>query len=214
VGVKERREREKAELRQKILDAARELFAERGYEAVSMRMIADRIEYSPTAIYLHFRDKDALFQELCQSDFRALAGVFNQIARQPDPVERLRRIGLLYADFARDKPHHYRLMFMTPQPPEAFEHVNLEDRGNPEADAYALLVETVREAIEQGRFRPELTDAEQVAQMVWAGVHGVVSLRITKNGPWITWTDRQALVELMIDATMRGLLREPAAVDA
>ena len=214
MGVKERREREKAELRQKILDAARELFAERGYEAVSMRMIADRIEYSPTAIYLHFRDKDALFQELCQSDFRALAGVFNQIGKLPDPVERLRRIGLLYADFAREKPHHYRLMFMTLQPPDTVAKMDISDKGNPEADAYAFLVQTVREAMEQGRFRPELADPEAVAQMVWAGVHGVVSLRITKDGPWINWTDRQELVELMIDNTTRGLLREPVAVEA
>ncbi len=73
MGTKERREREREELRTRILDAARELFAEEGYEAVTMRRIADRIEYSPTAIYFHFRDKEALMRELCDHDFRALA---------------------------------------------------------------------------------------------------------------------------------------------
>ena len=215
MGVKERREREKVELRQKIIDAARELFAEKGYEAVSMRMIADRIEYSPTAIYLHFRDKEALFAELCALDFRALAGVFNQIGQLPDPVERLRRIGLLYADFAAEKPNHYRLMFMTPRPAHSHDDLDVADHGNPEADAYAFLRQTVREAIEQERLRPELSDPDQVAQMVWSGVHGVVSLRIAKcHDPWIEWADRQRTVELMIDTMIHGILREPAAVEA
>ena len=73
MGIKERREREKAEIREKILDAARDLFVSEGYEAVSMRKIADRIEYSPTAIYLHFKDKEAVMRELCDLDFLALA---------------------------------------------------------------------------------------------------------------------------------------------
>ena len=65
MGVRERRDREREEIRTRILDAARELFATEGYEAVTMRRIADRIEYSATAIYFHFRDKEALLQELC-----------------------------------------------------------------------------------------------------------------------------------------------------
>ena len=76
MGVKERREREKLETRDKILDAARELFIKQGYDGVSMRMLAQLIEYSPTAIYLHFADKEQLFQELCLQDFARLAQVF------------------------------------------------------------------------------------------------------------------------------------------
>ena len=59
MGVKERREREKSETRDKILDAARELFVTEGYEGVSMRKVAQKIEYSPTAIYVHFPDKSS-----------------------------------------------------------------------------------------------------------------------------------------------------------
>jgi len=62
MGVKERREREKTETREIILDAARELFLAEGYEGVSMRKVAEKIEYSPTAIYIHFKDKDDLFR--------------------------------------------------------------------------------------------------------------------------------------------------------
>jgi AcrR family transcriptional regulator len=65
MSARQRREREKVETRRKILDAARELFALDGYDAVTMRAIADRIEYTPTAIYFHFRDKGELIERLC-----------------------------------------------------------------------------------------------------------------------------------------------------
>src|SRR6516162_10889190 len=112
-GPSERREREKKELRSKILDAARELFAQQGYDAVTMRKIAERIEYSPTAIYLYFKDKDALIADLCRNDFVAFAERFLEFTAVSDPVERLRRIGRAYLSFAADYPQHYKLMFMT-----------------------------------------------------------------------------------------------------
>ncbi|HZH04283.1 MAG TPA: helix-turn-helix domain-containing protein, partial [Myxococcaceae bacterium] len=92
MGSKERRDREREELRKKILDAARELFARDGYEAVTMRKLAQKIEYSPTALYLHFKDKVALMRELCATDFLQFAKVFNRVARHPDPVVRLRKV--------------------------------------------------------------------------------------------------------------------------
>src|SRR6516165_2630672 len=113
MGVKERREREKSETRDKILDAARELFINEGYEAVSMRKLAEKIEYSPTDIYLHFADKEELFHELCHEDFPPLAEVFPSSAMPLDPVERLRFIGQTYVDFGTRYPNHYKLMFMT-----------------------------------------------------------------------------------------------------
>ena len=73
MGPRERREREREETRTRILDAARELFAAEGYEAVTMRRIAERIEYSATAIYFHFKDKEALVKELCDVDFTSFA---------------------------------------------------------------------------------------------------------------------------------------------
>ena len=84
MGTKERREREKEEIRQKILDAARELFVQEGYDAVSMRKIAEKIEYSPTAIYLHFKDKRSVLIALCDEDFLRLARELQKIGRVED----------------------------------------------------------------------------------------------------------------------------------
>src|SRR2546430_17158958 len=109
MGVKERREREREEVRGKILDAARELFVSDGYDAVTMRKIADRIEYSPTAIYLHFTDKEALLRELCATDYGSLAKQFQRLAKVEDPLERLPRIGPAHVAFASQGPDPYRL---------------------------------------------------------------------------------------------------------
>jgi AcrR family transcriptional regulator len=207
LGIKERRERERAEIREKILEAARELFVKEGYEAVTMRKIAEKIEYSATAIYFHFKDKEAVMRELCETDFLTLAHQLTRIAKMPDPVERLRATGLAYADFAFEYPNHYRLMFMMPHPHPKEEEMAAH-KGNPEEDAYAFLKATVAEGIAAGRFLPGLDDAELLAQTMWAGMHGVVSLQIAKvEDPWVDWRPAQARAELMVDTLIRGLLR-------
>lgn len=209
MGTKERREREREEVRTKILDAARALFAEQGYAAVTMRKIAAAIEYSPTAIYLHFRDKLEVLHACCDADFMLLAKKFQKIAKIADPIERLKATGRAYADFAFKHPNHYQLMFMTPRPAVGLEKRGIE-RGNPEQDAYAFLKWTVGEALAAGRLRPGLGDVELLSQVVWAGVHGVVSLRIAKcKDEWIEWASEKRSVEAMLDLQVHGLLAHP-----
>jgi len=208
LGTVQRREREKQELRGRILDAARELFVEQGFDAVTMRKIAERIEYSPTAIYFHFRDKQALLRELCDADFGALARDFQKIASIGDPIERLRRIGQAYVAFAIAYPSHYRLMFMTPKPAMYAADSGIA-RGNPEEDAYAFLRATVVDSIAAGRLRGEFQDADLVSQMVWAGTHGVVSLQIAKRtDDWVEWRDATETAHALIEVMIRGLVRE------
>jgi AcrR family transcriptional regulator len=208
MGIQERRVREREELQEKIMDAARALFAEQGYEAVTMRKIAERIEYSPTAIYVHFKDKESLILAICLTDFNTLAQRFQTIGRIADPVERLRSIGRAYADFALKHPNHYRLMFMSPHPSEIHDEPSMAHKGNPEEDAYAFLRMTVVNAMESDRFRPEMKDPDLIAQTLWAGIHGVVSLRIVMaNGVWLTWPSEKRSVETMLDSLMQGVLR-------
>jgi AcrR family transcriptional regulator len=208
LGTAERRERERQELRDRILDAARTLFAEQGYDAVTMRKIAEKIEYSPTAIYFHFKDKQTLLQELCDTDFGALAQEFQKIARIADPVDRLRQIGRAYVSFAIAYPNHYRLMFMTPSKAALNPDSSRLAKGNPEEDAYAFLRATVAEAIAAGRMRPELSNADLVSQMVWAGTHGVVSLHISNcDDAWIDWYDARETAHALIETMLRGLVR-------
>lgn len=207
MGIEERRQRERDEVREKILDGARELFVECGYEGVTMRKVAERIEYSPTTIYLYFADKETLFREMCSADFGKLAEVFQSVALIQDPVERLRACARVYVQFAIEHPNHYRLMFMAPIPVDPSEEA-LARKGNPNEDAYAFLLSIVTSAIEAGVFRPEYNDAHLVAQTLWAAVHGVVSLEIAQGcESWTCWAPFQERAETMLDGILRGLAK-------
>lgn len=208
MGSLERRQREAQETRRRIMDAARDLFVEKGYDATSMRAIARKIEYTPTAIYHHFENKDALIAELCARDFLELAARFNKVARIDDPIERIHKAGEAYVEFALGNPNHYRLMFMTPL---AHDH-ELEGitQGDPSQDAYAFLLASVAEAMEAGRFRPEFDDADQVAQILWGSLHGLVSLQIAKgHDDWVELGDIRATAARAREVLMRGMLRNP-----
>jgi AcrR family transcriptional regulator len=209
MGIKERREREKSDTRDKILDAARELFITQGYDGVSMRKVAEKIEYSPTAIYVHFADKEDLFHQLCSQDFARLSEVFQSSAMPLDPVERLKQIGRTYVGFGLQYPNHYKLLFMTPHPPAPLIEEDKEIRSNPEVDAYAFLKLTVEQAIEAGCFREELRDSELLSQTLWAAMHGVISLNIAKgDDDWVEWRPMQERSELMLNAILRGFVKQ------
>lgn len=209
MGVKERREREKSETREKILDAARALFASEGYEGVSMRRVAEKIEYSPTAIYVHFADKEELFRELCHQDYARLAEVFQSSVISTDPIERLKQIGAIYIDFGLRYPNHYKFMFMTTHPQHEPDEVDREMMGDPEKDAYAFLKWAVQQAIDAGQFRPELRDAAAVSQTLWSAVHGVVSLEIVKGcDAWVGWRPVRERAEMMLDIALWGLVKK------
>jgi len=206
MGPQERRAREREEIRTLILDAARELFAAEGVEAVTMRRIAEKIEYSPTAIYFHFKDKDALLRELCDTDFRAFAQGFTAMAEIADPIERLRASGYAYIDFGMKNPSHYRLMFMTPK------NLGPKDsairQGDPAEDAYAFLKGIVAEIVATGGMRAEYTDVDLASQVIWGGVHGVVSLEIAKcHDEWVAWRPMAERARATVDMIIAGLTK-------
>jgi len=203
MGSRERRDRERTETRERILEAARAMFVEHGYEATTMRAIARQIEYTPTAIYHHFRDKESLFAELCAIDFRSLAAVFAGIDDDADPIERIEKLGEAYVDFGLRHPMHYQLMFMTRRPGGTADEADLD----PGKDAYGFLLRACEEAVASERFRPEFTDPQQLAQILWSTCHGLVSLHIVKgDDDWLEWRDVRATSTLMRDAMLRGLL--------
>lgn len=201
----DRRARERAALADKILAAARELFATHGFEAVTLRKIAERIEYTPAAIYGHFKDKDELVRTLCVRDFDDLAAIVRPMAAIRDPIERMAAVGRAYVRFALEHPNQYRLMFMTPSGVEPDEEA-LERKGDPHRDGYAFLRLAAQEAIDARRIRGGARDAELVTQTVWAAMHGVASIEIAFHGDaWIDWAAIERRVDLMIEVVLAGL---------
>lgn len=201
MGIAERKERDKEDVRRKILDAAHDLFETQGYENVTMRAVADAIEYSPTTIYLHFENKDALVEALCFEDFDRLFSAMNQEPLPKDPIERMRALGRAYAAFGIANPNHYRFMFMTSG--DWKKHARETD--TPPSKSYEVLREAVEEAMAQGYFKKG--DVDLVSQIVWASIHGVVSLLITfKPGQFPRVDPRPGLIEGSMEATLHGLL--------
>ena len=205
----QRREQERLATREKILEAAREMFNEVGVEATTMRAIAEKIGYTATAIYYHFKDKNAMLLELSHRDFSQLAHRFAFARDIKDPIERIRAVGLAYVDFGLQNPAQYRFMFMTDHGSFEPEEVGL-DKTNPEESAYAFLQLCVADAINQKRIRPELCEnPNQIANMLWSSVHGVVSLHMVKcHVNWVDWGDPRTLAEMMVDSVIRGITVE------
>jgi len=200
MGIVERRERERDEVRRKILDAARELFATDGYDRVTMRRIAEAIEYSATTIYHHFKDKDDLVLALCEEDFTRLLGALSAPALPADPVERIRQLGLAYARFGLEYPNHYRFMFLTNK-----QHIH--EAQSSAVEAFGLLRSAVADAIHAGAFARGGTDT--VAQVLWASIHGAVALLITFRPEQFPAVPPAAdLVEQTIENAVRGFVAE------
>ena len=112
MGSIERRKRDRDNLRRSILDAACNLFATGNYKEVSIRKIADAVEYSPAAIYLHFKDKDEILDTLAEEGFVLLSERLEAITAT-NPLDRLRAAGRVYIRFLRLLPasllsHHVR----------------------------------------------------------------------------------------------------------
>lgn len=204
----DRREQLKQETRERIVQAAIELLLAEGVAGFSMRKVAAQAGYTATAIYFHFPDKESLLGEVCAREFGAFRKSFERVGRVADPVERLVKMGKVFVDFALEVPDHYRLMFLSSN----FNVVKKEsfiERGNPAQDCYAYLKATVQDALAAGRFRPEFKDADELCQLFFAGMHGLVALHIVKrDDPWIDWRPIRPTARKMVETLIRGLTRD------
>ncbi len=199
---RDRREREKEALRQEILDAARDLFVQEGYENVSMRRIAEKIDYSPTTIYLYFEDKADLLFHLCEETFTKLVAKGEKIlAEKTDPLTKVKRIGRNYIEFGLKHPNHYKVTFMVQH-----SHDEMKERYDHSMGhrAFELLRSSVEECIKAGIFHK--VDPGVASQSLWAAVHGITSLLIAK--PLFPWVEKQKTIALVLDSMCAGLSKD------
>ena len=199
MGISERKARARKDLRQQILETAEELFVREGYEKVTMRKIAGRIEYSATTIYHHFADKGELFACLLEDYHARLLAVMQEIyRREEDPLAALKRGMRAYTEFGLANPSYYRLAFLNP--PE-FKPESYLVEGSKGTELFLTLRGSVERCIRQGLFRP--MDAGLAAQILWTMNHGVTSLLI--SNPNFPWADREALIGGVVDCALEGL---------
>jgi AcrR family transcriptional regulator len=201
LGVKERQEREREAVSRSILDAARELFVTHGYQEVSIRKIADRIEYSPAAIYSYFPSKDDIFFALAEEGFRLLFSYGQRIpeARPDDPTEPLREMFWRYYTFSTEHPEYFALMFIDRSVPKIRD--NWERFGFLGELKHDMRARIAR-AIDAGAVPPG-TKPHAVFRLLLAAAHGAATLRLCDRlGPG---EDGDQLARVAIDTMVAGL---------
>jgi AcrR family transcriptional regulator len=175
MGVKERRERERNELRQSILAAARAIAAEEGWQAVTIRKVAEQIEYSPPMIYEYFENKDAILFELEREGFRQLLAALQDAQASTNASDaRLLNMALAYWEFAFSNPELYQVMHGMGGVPFCI------NNKIQEADQVFMIV---WEALEEDANATEtlLHDPEGAVKIIWALLHGLVSLTMSEQ---------------------------------
>ena len=201
-GSKQRRAREKEGLREEILDAARTLFVKEGYESVSIRKIADKIEYAPGTIYLYFRDKAEILDRICEETFAKLLRKMDAIEHDSAaPLDKLRRGLRTYIQFGLENPNHYIVTFLQAK-------VHLDSKSVFETSgrkAFSCLRQGVQECIDAGELVSN--DADELAQTMWAGIHGLTSLLITCT--LFPFVEQNRLVDRMVHTLIEGVRRRP-----
>jgi len=178
VGIIERKEKQKLEIRKKILEASMKLFTTEGFEKVSIRKIADIIEYSPTTIYLYFKDKNEILFELCEEGFIMFEKLNSNLIKINNPLNRLHKMGENYIGFGLQYPEYYDLMFIQNAPMDRLAQMN-DGRWVHGDRALDLLRSIVKECMTQKIIKKG--DPDSVTMAVWGMVHGLVSLTIRKR---------------------------------
>jgi len=181
MGIAERKERQKEELKALILKAARKLFVERGITQTTIRNIADAIDYSIGTVYVYFRDKNEILHALHTQSFADLGGQFKVLYNVKDPMERLRAMGKVYITYGLENPDMYDLMFTLKAPMEFLETIQKDEWDEGKA-AFDVLKTTVKECMDAGHFKGH--KLEPLSFLIWSCVHGMCSLEIssrTKN---------------------------------
>lgn len=203
----ERRERSRQRTRRAILEAAIKLFEREGYEGFSLRQVAEAIGYTPTTIYLYFKDKDDLLFAVCQQGFAEFTQTLERTYRQhTDPRERLRALAWSYLDFGLSHPLHYQTMFMRRS--EWMLRATPSAEGGPgksKPDSYTIFMNAVIEAMRTGKLR--MGDPVETTNLLWSGVHGIVSLALGMKGVVPRWDEASVrrLMEHYLEMIDRGL---------
>ncbi|MDK9699865.1 MAG: TetR/AcrR family transcriptional regulator [bacterium] len=176
MGIAERKEKEKRAMRQRILVAAMELFVDFGFQRVSIRNIAEKIEYSPSTIYLYFSDKNAILLELLNEGLDRLNEKILQHHQIADPVDRLIAYERCYLEFALENPQYYEIMFIQGLPIQRPEDGFATEKGE---RLYKVFEELLAECQAAGHLQNQ--NVRELTILLWSTLHGFCSLYIRQR---------------------------------
>jgi AcrR family transcriptional regulator len=174
VSTIDRRAKRRQRLRQRILDASREILISQGFAALTMRRVAAAIDYAPATIYLHFQSREQIAQELCFAGLKRLHERFQAVTDR-DAANRLADFARAYLEYAQSDPETYRLIFMADSQLTKAVFTQRDSGGVGEA-ALGLIVNAMAEL--QTGSKKRIAKPVELAELFWAGLHGLASLRL------------------------------------
>jgi AcrR family transcriptional regulator len=185
-------------LRGELIAAASDLLDELGDpNQLSMRAVAAAVGVTPTSIYRHFADKQALLVAVLNDRWAEIHDLLVGAAGEAaDPFDALRRFCLAYLRFAEERPGHYRVLFSAPAPAG----ITDDPREHPGAPTFFALVEIVQRCLDAGAPAEQSRDSWFLALQVWLSGHGLVDLRIGRRFPF-PWPP----AEVLLDAVLHDL---------
>jgi AcrR family transcriptional regulator len=199
MGTKERQQRARDRVREAILTAARDLFITEGYRHVSMRKIAERIEYSPAAIYSYFSRKDDIFFALAEEGFRLLAAAgLASATTVADPLQRLRCGLWAFYEFSKSSPEYFELMFVDRSVPSLtndFQRFQFFQQTTARAEADVLA------CIDRGQFSRSLNPAAAL-HVLWVAVLGAATIGLSQR--LAPGEDPDALAHDVLESVLAG----------
>jgi AcrR family transcriptional regulator len=199
LGVTERHHREREAVARSILDAARDLFVTHGYQHVSIRKIAERIEYSPAAIYSYFPSKDDIFFALAEEGFRLLFTTAGHPPSGIDPIEDVRRMFWHYYEFSKRHPEYFALMFLDRSVPQISRNW---ERFGFVGEMKHDMVRRIQEGIDRGAF-PAGTSPVAVFRLLLTAIHGAATLRLCER--LAPGEDGDTLARATLETALQGL---------
>lgn len=192
MSVAERRIRERLDSRLAILMAAKELFLVKGFEATTLRNIAEKIDFSPSSIYQYFKDKNEIFYTLHSEAFTELLNKLKASEVHENPMDQLISLGNIYIRFAQENSELYDLMFIMEAPITFL--TDLDDSNWIEGKmAFDYLKSVISNCIQQGIIHE--TDLDSLSYLIWSTVHGMVTLSIRKRGLRIGLSDPETIIQ-------------------
>jgi len=199
MGSRERQDREKQAVRQSILEAARDLFTTEGYRNVSIRKIAERIEYSPAAIYSYFASKDDIYLALAEDGFRRLDQKLRQAPQQGTPMDLVRAGWWAFYEFSKEQPAYFELMFVDRSVPKISDGwEGFEILQSLMADA----TERLQRAIESGDL-PSSLNPRAAMHVIWGALIGPAVVGLCQR--LAPGEDRDLLARDVLESVLAGL---------
>jgi len=192
MGIPERKAKEKEDLKALILQGAKKLFLEKGIEHTTIRNIADEVEYSVGTVYVYYKDKNAILDDLHKQGFLKLREELRVLFNVSEPMERLKALGRVYMQFALDNIDMYDLMFIKNAPMECLENREGED-WDEGVTTFGVLQTTVEQCIDKGYFKGH--KIEPLSLAIWSCVHGMCSLFIRSRIQGVTSEDPEMLMK-------------------